>query len=232
MISNLGRDVSRCESVRYSRRNRFCWLIISDVIRSYWNWTVPPLSVSIVVGERNPAVGKPFSLPCHVSGSRPIPKITWWRNDVLLDPSVHNQVTRTSVPSSYRSPPFDSKWHGNLSRTKTNRSTLVCGILLLNTKKNNLIITIIIKKRNSPRRFADAVVLYCVFGYSSVITSQTLSINGSVAVSVLDLSLDKTEMNSRITCRAVNPYLDSTVMEDTWNVNLSRKSLCPFCRFL
>ncbi|XP_046643483.1 nephrin-like isoform X2 [Daphnia pulicaria] len=101
---------------------------------------LPPLSVSIVVGERNPAVGKPFSLPCHVSGSRPIPKITWWRNDVLLDPSAHNQ---------------------------------------------------------------------------------TLSINGSVAVSVLDLSLDKTEMNSRITCRAVNPYLDSTVMEDTWNVNLS-----------
>lgn len=53
--------------------------------------------------------------------------------------------------------------------------------------------------------------------------SKTLSINGSVTVSVLDLSLDKAEMNSRVTCRAVNPYLDSTVMEDTWLVNLSCK---------
>ncbi|XP_057370740.1 nephrin-like [Daphnia carinata] len=101
---------------------------------------LPPLSVSIVIGERNPAVGKPFSLPCHVTGSRPIPKITWWKNDVLLDPSAYNQ---------------------------------------------------------------------------------TLSINGSVAISVLDLMLAKTETNSRITCRAINPYLDTIVMEDTWNVNLS-----------
>lgn len=101
---------------------------------------LPPLSVSIVIGERNPAVGKPFLLPCHVTGSRPIPKITWWKNDVLLDPSAYNQ---------------------------------------------------------------------------------TLSINGSVAISVLDLMLAKTETNSRITCRAINPYLDTIVMEDTWNVNLS-----------
>ena len=63
----------------------------SDV-NLYLNWTVPPLSVAIVVGERNPAAGRPFSLPCHVTGSRPTPKITWWRNDVLLDPSTHNQV--------------------------------------------------------------------------------------------------------------------------------------------
>ena len=53
---------------------------------------------------------------------------------------------------------------------------------------------------------------------------QTLSINGSVTVSVLDLSLDRKEMNSRVTCRAINPYLDSTIMEDTWLVNLSCKS--------
>ena len=31
-------------------------------------------------------------------------------------------------------------------------------------------------------------------------------------------------MNTRVTCRAVNPYLDSTIMEDTWVVNLSCKS--------
>jgi hypothetical protein len=67
---------------------------------------------------------------------------------------------------------------------------------------------------------------YYYYSLLYVIARQTLSINGSVAVSVLDLSLDKTEMNSRITCRAVNPYLDSTVMEDTWNVNLSCKSIC------
>lgn len=82
-----------------------------------------------------------------------------------------------------------------------------------------------IARRVSQLQFDLTAFSFC---YSSVITWQTLSINGSVAVSVLDLSLDKTEMNSRITCRAVNPYLDSTVMEDTWNVNLSCKSICPF----
>lgn len=85
-----------------------------------------------------------------------------------------------------------------------------------------------IARRVSQLQFDFTAFSFC---YSSVITWQTLSINGSVAVSVLDLSLDKTEMNSRITCRAVNPYLDSTVMEDTWNVNLSCKSICPFFLF-
>jgi hypothetical protein len=85
-------------------------------------------------------------------------------------------------------------------------------------------------QKEIPRRVSQLQFDFTAFSfcYSSVITWQTLSINGSVAVSVLDLSLDKTEMNSRITCRAVNPYLDSTVMEDTWNVNLSCKSICPF----
>lgn len=52
---------------------------------------------------------------------------------------------------------------------------------------------------------------------------QSLSINGNVTVSVLDLTLDRSEMGSKITCRAVNPYLDSTISEDIWIVDLSCK---------
>ena len=183
------------------------------------------MSVSIVVGERNPAVGKPFSLPCHVAGSRPIPKITWWKNDILLDPSTHNQVKNLDAvffiffyfffsaplhlhPSLW----FDTKWrHSSQFVVNEDGSTFFVWAAVTRFK------------------LSQWLWLYYYYYYYSllfVFARQTLSINGSVAVSVLDLSLDKTEMNSRIKCRAVNPYLDSTVMEDTWNVNLSCKSIC------
>ena len=52
---------------------------------------------------------------------------------------------------------------------------------------------------------------------------QTISINGSVAVSVINLTLDKADMGSKVACRAVNHHLDSTIMEDIWIVDLSCK---------
>lgn len=42
---------------------------------------------------------------------------------------------------------------------------------------------------------------------------------------MLNLSLGKSEMGSKVTCRAVNPHLDSTIMDDTWIVDLS----CEYC---
>lgn len=67
-----------------------------NLLRVFFYFTffcaVPPVSLNILVGERNPTAGKPFYLPCHIVGSRPIPKIIWWMNDILLDPSQYNQV--------------------------------------------------------------------------------------------------------------------------------------------
>jgi len=80
----------------------FCFLFRSP--------PVPPVSVSIVVADRNPTAGRPYSLPCFVAGSRPTPKITWWRFDQLLDPSAHNQVIifHSFLTSSFVRPLFFS----------------------------------------------------------------------------------------------------------------------------
>lgn len=72
-------------------------------LSDYLLCTVPPLSASIVIGDRNPTAGLRFSLPCYVIGSRPTPKITWWRFDQPLDPEQYNQVIRLrDFPSSCR----------------------------------------------------------------------------------------------------------------------------------
>lgn len=135
---------------------------------------MPPVSVTIATGERNPTSGRPFSLPCHVLGSRPVPHITWWKNgNVLLAASNYNQVR--------------------------NRESLSASTQLMHCCTS---------------------AFFCCFLFL-----QSVSINGSSAISTLTLTMNREDMGTRVTCRAINPSLDSSVMEDSWNVDLSCKLL-------
>ena len=52
------------------------------------NVSVPPLTVNILGKSRIPIAGQNQTIKCEVSGSRPMPKITWWRDHIELTGSV------------------------------------------------------------------------------------------------------------------------------------------------
>ena len=54
---------------------------------------------------------------------------------------------------------------------------------------------------------------------------QTLLIDTNVTISVLNITLDKLDLGTNLTCRAINPYIDSAPMEHTWTVDLGCKYL-------
>ena len=59
----------------------------------------------------------------------------------------------------------------------------------------------------------------------SLCALQTLLIDTNVTISVLNITLDKLDLGTNLTCRAINPYIDSAPMEHTWTVDLGCKYL-------
>ncbi|XP_011350473.1 nephrin isoform X1 [Ooceraea biroi] len=205
---------------------------------------VPPDKPNIIDehGQPVPKVAGPYEeggdmrLQCFVHGGRPEPKVRWWRGETLLDskdepgefPSVRkNTLVVMELSRADLNAVFDCQASNN------NISQPVSTSVAIEMHLRPLSVTILSNEHTplSANRKYDiscmtvgsrppAKLSWYMDGQKLLNHTDQISQDGNTTSSTLIFEPTLSHHDKTITCRAENPQLQRSIVEDTWKLNV------------
>ncbi|XP_015439743.1 PREDICTED: hemicentin-2-like [Dufourea novaeangliae] len=203
---------------------------------------VPPHQIVIVddsVIARNSMVGPymegdTLRLYCDVYGGKPTPKVSWHRNDTLVNDktvTVRNGVTRSELVIKNLG---RDDVHSVLTcnATNNNRSIPLSSSVYVNMTFGPLDVKII--GANQPLSAGKRYELVCLTSGSMppamvtwwrneqrlVGSKETSSGDGNTTTSILPFTATKADDGRHLSCRAENPIMGTEPIEDGWKLEI------------
>ncbi|XP_075680565.1 uncharacterized protein LOC113789318 isoform X3 [Dermatophagoides pteronyssinus] len=203
---------------------------------------VPPEKPQIIDtnGESLPSLIGPYTegdhltLICEVEGGKPQPSLTWWRESVLLD-DTYEQITTTNnnqlirnqlIIQSLRRQDLMAVFtcqasNNNISLPSTATVTVDLNfrpltVKIIGERKQSLSaekISIITCESSGSR--PPATITWWIGGTTRLRNAQEqISADGNKTTSRLSLTVTIDDIGKEITCRAENPHIQSSAIED------------------
>ncbi|XP_074598664.1 protein turtle homolog A-like [Brevipalpus obovatus] len=178
--------------------------------------------------------GDKLSLICEVSGGKPRPSVTWWRESVLLDDSSETLATGTIRNRL----DLDNLQRHDLMAVLTcqasNNNISIPQVSSVTVDLNFRPLTVGIQGENKPFSAGKATDVICKTAGSRPAPTITWwigsnrlkksrekhSLDGNVTTSILTFKPTADDTGKHITCRAENPLIPESVLEDSWKLTV------------
>nr|XP_046911450.1 uncharacterized protein LOC124492570 isoform X3 [Dermatophagoides farinae] len=210
---------------------------------------VPPEKPQIIDsnGESLPSLIGPYTegdhltLICEVEGGKPTPSLTWWRESVLLDdtyeqvttPNSNTLVRNQLIIQSLRRQDLMAVFtcqasNNNISLPSTATVTVDLNfrplvVKILGERKQSLSaekVSIITCESSGSR--PPATITWWLAGTTRLRNAQEqISADGNKTTSRLSLTVTVDDIGKEITCRAENPHVQSSAIEDTIQLEIN-----------
>ncbi|XP_076310494.1 neural cell adhesion molecule 2-like isoform X2 [Tachypleus tridentatus] len=206
------------------------------------NVIVPPKKIFIRHGEHvfeDSNIG-PFdegshlNLTCEAVGAKPPPVVTWWRKSTLLDDTYWNDSELTindlDIPYLHRNYSM-APLTCNASNTNFTSPTSITVKLNLNLKPQ----TVHISSPRTPLLTGREIEVTCESQGSlppaevtwwmegEELKESRKSLTNKITTSHVTVKLTKEDNGKELVCRAQNPRLSESALEDSWKLNVHYK---------
>ncbi|CAB4060166.1 unnamed protein product [Lepeophtheirus salmonis] len=161
-------------------------------------------------------------LVCETIGGDPLPRLTWWKNNQILDNGVEEIDSKTlKVRNILRLPNLKRSHHASTltcRASNTNLTSPVSSSLKINMVCNST--------REEPKSYVNGAFLSCRTSYNvscQFLGSRLLLLHPSLWVKSAErsqLSNHESDQNRFLTCRAENMELPSSAVEDQWKIDV------------
>ncbi|XP_076164768.1 neural cell adhesion molecule 2 [Ptiloglossa arizonensis] len=204
---------------------------------------VPPSELVILDGtrrgiseiEKTYNEGSDVNLICEVRGGRPPPKLTWYLENNMIDES-YQYNTDLGLTVNNLSYPKVGRQHLNArlicKASNTNLVEPQTGLVILDVNLKPLVVQILTKEpRVSPDKNYDvecrtsgskpeAKITWWKGDKQINKTAQNYALENNQSLSILTLVPSIDDDGKYLTCRAENPFLPDSALEDKWRLNV------------
>ncbi|GAB0092793.1 uncharacterized protein DMENIID0001_078290 [Sergentomyia squamirostris] len=176
--------------------------------------------------------GSDVTLVCEVSGGRPRPNVTWYLDNTVIDESFEHRPDGVTV--NHLSYPNIGRQHLNARlvcvATNTNLTPPNNKVVILDVNLKPVAVHILTKERvvSADRRYdveckssgsrPDAVITWWKGTRQLKRMSKNFSEAGNQSLSVLTFTPTVDDDGKILTCRAENPFIADSALEDSWRL--------------
>ncbi|XP_073848797.1 sidestep VII transmembrane protein isoform X3 [Musca autumnalis] len=223
----------RVDFFKSQTRNSKVTLTIVEPPEKVVIWDDSGNELSTVVGPC--AEGDIISLKCAVFGGRPIPQITWLRDDMKLMSQIKYISEERYIESELTLGPLgrsDLKSHISCRASNHPRATPVETVVQIDMNFPPLDIRLLgaYQPLSAGRRYdllcqsagsrPPAVITWWLDGIRMEKTTETTSSDGNQTTSTLSISFNKNDAGKLLTCKAYNHATPSELLEDGWKLEI------------
>ncbi|XP_067005669.2 nephrin-like [Anabrus simplex] len=204
---------------------------------------VPPQSVTVLDEHGNPILrsevgpyteGATARLTCVASGGRPPPRVSWWRDDILVDDS-DDVLDSDSVQNELRLERLERR-HLNTAYSCQASNNNVFGPVSSNVTIDMYLrpLEVRLLGENQPLSAGSQYEVACQSvgsrppariswwkgGQLMDRSRETTSSDGNVTTSTLTFIPRMEDLGTDLSCRANNTYMPGSARQDTWTLNI------------
>uniref|UniRef100_T1J7V3 Ig-like domain-containing protein n=1 Tax=Strigamia maritima TaxID=126957 RepID=T1J7V3_STRMM len=190
------------------------------------------LELNSVVGPYNE--GSSFFLSCEAVGGRPPPRVTWWREDQLLDDSYEvtslGIVRNDLIVSTLTRQDFNAVFVCKASNNNITEPAFTSVTVDMNLKPLEVKILTSNRPLSSNRRYElvcqsigsrpPPIIAWWKGEKRMKHTEETISPDTNVTTSILIFTPTSQDHNKTLACRAENPAIPVSGIQHTWKLNV------------
>ncbi|XP_044730222.1 neural cell adhesion molecule 1 [Chrysoperla carnea] len=178
--------------------------------------------------------GDDVQLICEVIGGRPQPRVTWFLENTIIDDSY--EIRNENLVINHLSFPSVGRQHLNArlicQASNTNLAPPASKVLILNINLKPLTVTILTKEKSisADKRYEvecrtsgsrpEAVITWWKGNHQIKRMAKNFAEAGNQSLSILAFTPTIEDDGKYLTCRAENPLIPESALEDRWRLNV------------